>query len=291
MQAISRTSGKAGTRRRRFRYICSTFWNRGATVCSNSRMAMEIADAEIREVLAREVLRAAVLERALDLAIAELRPPDRARERAHRRAEVTKTLREVERKLGNLAEAVVNDGAVPAVLTALTRMDAERQALTRELATLDKPEPHAVAFDPAALRKQLRAMVDDWQALAAGNVDATRGLLEVVRRDRIVWKLPTLDSGEVGDELKLPIALDRMLTSIVPALDKQGLRPQVDALHVVSSGGLLRVRRELRTLAELKNRAYSRNMEQYYATRRSTRPHIKAQPPLRMRTRVMLACG
>jgi hypothetical protein len=79
MQTVSRASGPG----RRFRYICSTYWNRGASVCSNGRMAaMETADAAIRELLATEVLRSTVIERALDLAVDALRPQDRAKERA-----------------------------------------------------------------------------------------------------------------------------------------------------------------------------------------------------------------
>ena len=52
IQAVSRESTKNG---RNFRYICSTYWNRGASVCGNGRMVtMEMADAGIRELLRKK---------------------------------------------------------------------------------------------------------------------------------------------------------------------------------------------------------------------------------------------
>lgn len=155
---------------------------------------------------------------ARSLALDELRPHDRARERAQRQTEIKKALRDVERKLENLADAVANDGAVPAVLAALTRKDAERQALRRELAALDQSESETLAFEPAVLRKQLHALLGEWQKLAAGNVAEARRLLEDVLDDRIVWEPITTSDGRPGYKLRMPIAFDRMLTSIVPGL-------------------------------------------------------------------------
>ncbi len=101
IQAVSRKS----TTGRLFRYICSAYWNRGASVCRNGRMAnMETADAAIRELLATEVLRPAVLEKALDRAVAILRTDERARERAGRRAELRRRLAMLDAELVNLAE-------------------------------------------------------------------------------------------------------------------------------------------------------------------------------------------
>ena len=83
---------------------------------------MEIADEAIRELLANEVLRPAVLDRALDLAVAALQPKDRARERRERNAPAAKRLRALERELANLADVAASGGAVPAVLDRLFTM-------------------------------------------------------------------------------------------------------------------------------------------------------------------------
>jgi hypothetical protein len=110
------------------------------------------------------------------------------------------------------------------VIDALAKKDAERQALTRELAALEQPDPTAVLLDPRAVRRELRAYLDDWRALASGNVAETRGLLETVLRDRIVWR-PTTFKGAAAYELKMPIAFDRLLTTIVPGLQVGSTSP------------------------------------------------------------------
>lgn len=211
MQAVSRPG--------RFRYICSTYWNRGASICDNGRMvAMDTADQAIRVILATEVLRPAVIERALDLAIAELRSGSRERERADRRRELEKRGRALDGELANLVDVAARGGAVPAILDALSRKDTERRAVALEVATLQAQQPVAtLALEPRTLRRQLRSYVDQWQALVAGNVAETRQLLHQVLRDRIACR-PTTVKGAAAYELTVPIAFDRLLTTIVPGL-------------------------------------------------------------------------
>jgi len=89
MQAVSRASS-AG---RNFRYVCSTYWNRGASICANGRMlAMSAADDAVRELLRTEVLRTSVVRRALDIALEHLATRDNGTERQtairHRLADV-----------------------------------------------------------------------------------------------------------------------------------------------------------------------------------------------------------
>jgi Recombinase zinc beta ribbon domain len=93
MQAVSRRTSIGGVRGagRLFRYVCSVYWNRGDSICGNRRLAsMDEADAAIRALLAREVLRRDVLERALDRAVEMLSHDARVRDRASRRAEIAR---------------------------------------------------------------------------------------------------------------------------------------------------------------------------------------------------------
>ncbi len=70
MQAVSRASS-AG---RNFRYVCATYWNRGASICPNGRMVtMAVADGAVQRLLATEVLRQAVVDQALTRALELLR--------------------------------------------------------------------------------------------------------------------------------------------------------------------------------------------------------------------------
>lgn len=76
------------------------------------------------------MLNPARIEAALDKAIAILKTHDKP---AHDRQRLASHLRYVERTLENLTETAAKGGAVPAVLEAPNRADAERRALLVEL--------------------------------------------------------------------------------------------------------------------------------------------------------------
>jgi hypothetical protein len=222
MQAVSRKS----TTGRLFRYICSSYWNRGSSVCANGRMAvMEIADAAIRELLRSEVLRPAVIERALDRAVAILRTGAREQAQARRRAELPGRIAALETELSNLADTAARGGAVPAILEALTRKDTERRALAGELAALSQAGQAAEPLEPRALRRTLRGYLDDWQALLRGNVAEVRQLFALVLRDRIGFRAMEGENGTPSYELTVPIAFDRLLVSVVPSLQVRVASP------------------------------------------------------------------
>jgi hypothetical protein len=91
-----------------FRYACATYWNRGASVCHNGRMARTpVADAAIYRLLATEVLRPAVIERALGVAIDALQTGD---DITRRRDELRRDLARVETELANLTETAARGG-------------------------------------------------------------------------------------------------------------------------------------------------------------------------------------
>ncbi len=215
MQAVSTSS----TTSRLFRYVCASYWNRGRAVCANGRMArMEVADAAIRAKLACEVLRPSVIERALDQAVAALQTDRRMRGRASRRAQISRRLAALGLELANLAEVAAAKGAVPAVLTALLSKESERTRLASELDALRDDETNRPALQPAALRRELHGYLDEWQRLAEGNVAETRGLLQTLLRNRIVFRATTAADGSAAYELTLPIAFERLLSMVVPSL-------------------------------------------------------------------------
>jgi hypothetical protein len=221
MQAVSRIAGTG----RLFRYICSAYWNRGTTVCDNGRMVlMATADAAIRTLLATEVLQPARLEAAFDQAIAVLHAAT-GNQLAHQTRAATR-LREVERTLANLTETAAQGGAVPAVLEALNRADAERRGLQQEMAGFGDRDKSAlsVATDAASLRRTLRGYVDQWHALIMGNVQESRRLFDLVLRDRIQFR-PVDGTNGPSYELTVPIAFDRLLVSVIPSLQVRVASP------------------------------------------------------------------
>jgi hypothetical protein len=108
---VSRRSGGKHSPTRQYRYVCANYWNRGASVCPNGRMAsMAIADEAIRDVLGREVLQPSVIERALDRAVAALQAQDCAESRTARRQALDTRLAAVTPELANLAEMAARCG-------------------------------------------------------------------------------------------------------------------------------------------------------------------------------------
>ena len=212
MQAVSRASS-AG---RNFRYVCGTYWNRGASICPNGRMVdMSVADEAVQQLLATEVLRPAVVDRALTKALQLLRADA---DGSGRREMLERELATVEAELRNLAETAAKGGAVPIILEALARREADRQRLQAELAVC---EPPARLKPTSELRAQLRRSLDDWRGLLTRNVAEARPLLDLVLADRIRFT-PIADRRY---QLTVPIMFDRVMTAAVPEL--RGLQDRV----------------------------------------------------------------
>ncbi len=88
-------------------------------MCAVGRMVkMPVADARVRQVLREEVLRPKVINRALDLVLAELARQQGADPSG--RASLRQRLADVEQRLSNLAGTAARGGAVPVILEALT---------------------------------------------------------------------------------------------------------------------------------------------------------------------------
>jgi site-specific DNA recombinase len=223
MQAKSSESRRTAGTVRVFRYGCGNYGSRGAAVCGNQRSAsLAIADTAIRHLLAREVLRPAVLEQALDLAVEMLRADTREDERTRRREELTRRLAALEGALANLADTAARGGAVPVILDALTRKDQERRALVDEIAALQPTTPAPVPLEPRILRRQLRQYLDQWQAITAASVPETRALLGTVLRGRIAFQPIAGEHGAPMYELTIPLRFDRLLVTAVPSLAGAG---------------------------------------------------------------------
>jgi DNA invertase Pin-like site-specific DNA recombinase len=213
MQVVSRVSGDG----RQYRYVCGTYWNRGASICANGlALRMPDADAAVRELLAREVLRPSIVRRALDQALGLWKAE---RDDDGRQAAIRGRLLAVETELGNLAETAARGGAVPIVLEALTRRENERRDLRAQLDELAASRPFQV--DEEHARAKLDAFIGDWSGLVTANVAEARDLLDLVLTDRITC-LPTPSASKRDRQytLTVPIAFDRVMTAAVPELGK-----------------------------------------------------------------------
>lgn len=132
------------------------------------------------------VLQPRIIERALDLALEQLADDTGA---GTQREALAKQLQRVEGELVNLSETAARGGAVPAILEALTRRDADRRRLTSELAALDRRL--VWRFDRAVVRKQLRSYLEDWGALLTENLPRS----PPVARRRPGWRQNRIQTG------------------------------------------------------------------------------------------------
>jgi len=232
MQAVSRSSSRGRT----FRYVCATYWNRGSAICGNGLMAgMHGTDGAVRTFLKTEVLQPHVVGRALDLAVQALEQRDSGR-RSHADA-IQAELSRLDLELANLAETVAHNGAVPAVIQALQRRDADRRRLTAELAALDHRAAPARFQRPANPRAILRSFLKDWDSLLTEHSAKARGVLDIVLTDRIRFEP---DPERRRYQLTIPIAFDRLIVAVAPTLG-EGLQEMVASPRGTPTDGPLRI--------------------------------------------------
>jgi len=143
----SRDHGKE----RAFRYVCATFHYRGKAICGNTlEMWQPYAEAKVVDFLKDEILRPAVIERAVQLTIEALnanRPADAA-ERTRR------ALARAAQEIGRYVQALAHGGGdVAPLVDALRASEAERRRLRAELAAVEGPPS-----DRGAANRSTRAL-------------------------------------------------------------------------------------------------------------------------------------
>ncbi len=147
-----------------FFYGCTSFWKRGATVCSNNLVArMDVLDAEVLATLQDDVCRPAVIEEAVRLALEELSPGRQETVREGLEADLLGVRQECDR----LAEAIGRGGPLDALVARLASRQAQRIVIEGQLSVCASQRPH-VNLD--GLERRLRAKLADWRGLLRRNV-------------------------------------------------------------------------------------------------------------------------
>ena len=170
-------------RRRASFYACSAFHHRGHTVCANGLDApMRAADDAILEEIEGYVLHPDVIERALALAIDELRPKTGRVE--DERGRLRTEIRTVEQELERLTTALATGGDLPSVLSAIQAREHSHADLTERFRSLERVRDFT-AGDAMRVERQLRAKLSDWRGLLRGEVQEARQILRALLQDRI----------------------------------------------------------------------------------------------------------
>ncbi len=202
------TSRPHGGQRVRF-YSCTSFWKRGATVCSNNLVArMDVLDAEVLATLRDDVFRTAVMEEAIRLALDELSPARQDSDRQHGEAELAAVRQECDR----LAEAIGRGGPLEALLARLADRQAHRETLEGALTARAAERPTVGTL--ADLEQRLRAKLDDWRGLLQRNVADGRAVLRTLLIGPLRFT-PVSDGRRRGYAFEGTLALDRLLCGVV----------------------------------------------------------------------------
>ena len=204
LAALSRPHG----RERVHFYGCTSFWKRGANVCTNNLVArIETIDAEVLATLQDDILRPSVVEQAIALALEELSPQRRDEDHAAIERELATVRAECER----LAEAIGRGGPLDALLERLRGRQERRSELERVLA---ESRVIVAPTSVSALEQRLRAKLADWRGLLTRNVETGRDVLRTLLMGPLRFT-PVIDERRRGYAFRGAIALDRLIAGVV----------------------------------------------------------------------------
>lgn len=173
--------------RRAFFYACATHCRRGAESCAEVMLSpMEALDRAILGTLEQEVLHPAIISKAIEKALQQLRPQEND-DPDVRRQKMLKDLEHVGTALDRLAQAVAEGGTLATLLALIRKQEERRTLLEAELATLDGLI--AAPFNPARIEHELRTYLKEWSGLAQRHPAQARQILRKLLPSRIrVWR-------------------------------------------------------------------------------------------------------
>ena len=168
--------------RRSFRYVCATHHYRGRAICSNGlELHQAVADDAVLELLEADILRPAVVDQAIALALETL-CGDQAGE--NRRTVLERQLGQTVRKLQQLTAAVEAGGHLPALIAAIAQRENERAALQAEIDALGDVMLPA-RRNRKTLERALRGRLADWRGLLRAQIAEARQVLEMLLEERL----------------------------------------------------------------------------------------------------------
>ena len=220
----SRSHGK----QRRYFYSCGSFHERGSTVCKNNlSVPMEATDEAVFDEIEGFVLHPAVVDRALKMALDELRPPPGQVTAERRRLGAERQT--VDRELSRLTEAFATGSDLASVVNAIREREQRQQRLSDELASLDRVREFQDS-DVAHLEQELRARLVDWRGLLRANVQEARQILRALMTDRLEFTPAELDGMPVY-QYQGEFTVGSFVAGIVGVQERW--RPQPHALPTV----------------------------------------------------------
>ena len=163
---------------------------------------MSAADAAVFDTIERDLLHPAVVDEALDLAVAEL-TSGTGQTNTHRE-DVQRELTKTDTELRRLSAAAAAGGELNALLGAIREPEQRTQELRRTLATLATRT--RTATSGAAIVRDVKARLEDWRGLLAQDVLVARQVVQQLLTDHAVVT-PTMKGGHVTCEMRATLTL------------------------------------------------------------------------------------
>ena len=151
---------------------------------------MKAADRAVLSTVEKHLLRADVIDAAIDRALDRLLSA--RNERQERRAHLLARLEIVETEARRLTDALAAGVAIAPITDALGAREIERTRIQAEMAALNVV-PSLDAPDRARIRADLEALMEDWRDLLAEHAVKTRKILRKLLTKRIRFIRETRD--------------------------------------------------------------------------------------------------
>jgi hypothetical protein len=192
-------------------YGCTSYWKRGRAVCANGLVGRtNVIDAEVLATLGDDILRPAVVERAVALALEALQPWANA----ERQAGLETELAALDAEYDELMASVRRGGDVAVLARLVGRLQAVQAR--RQTLTITRPPSPTISHQtvPDALERRICAKLADWRRLLTRNVKSGREVLKALLVDALRFS-PEVDERGRRYRFTGRIALDRLLAGVV----------------------------------------------------------------------------
>ena len=211
MYVKSRSHGK----KRAYFYGCTSFHLRGTSVCTNSlEVPMPRSDEAVLGAIRGDVMNPDVIAATLRKALARLKPAGEAAQ--SRRQELERQLATVTRELERFTGALAVGGDLQTLVQAIRDKEAQRDALTTQIASLTGAE-RAAKVDWRTVEQQLRAKLDEWRQLLGRHVPQARQVLKKLLLGPIVFT-PHREASERYYSFRASVNLGKLLAGIACAV-------------------------------------------------------------------------
>jgi hypothetical protein len=118
--------------------------------------------------------------------------------------------RAVEAELRRLTAALVAGGALTAIVDAIREREGRRSHLERQLAAARS----VVAIDPAPLKREVLARINEWRELFGRHVQFSRQFLQKSLVERIACE-PVYEDGQPMIEIRIRLSLGRLVKGLI----------------------------------------------------------------------------